>query len=142
MPEGIPYMLTSIYHMPMSIYDMFVTGFITLLMNAILLYLTMKYVEKRAILIAAEIISVEKAGVKEDLQKYVNTEDFQKALYQIGGIFGAGATKGLGLRKGSGRMSMKGIITDLITGFVEKRMEKPPGIQNLKSQDSDTLKSA
>jgi len=115
----------------MEISSIFLLAFLTLIFNAVLFYVTMKYIEKRAILIAAEIISVEKAGIQEDLRKYVNTEDFQKALYQFGVLAGNGLIQGAGIQKGTGKMSIKNLITQGIVGFIQQKAGGLiPGLQN------------
>lgn len=136
----------------MDISNIFLTAFITIVLNAILFYVLLKYVEKRAILIASEIIEVEKAELGDSIRKYVNTEDFQKAIYQFGALFGSGAMAQTGFTKGSGKMNIKSIITQGIASFIQQKVggfmpgqpgqPGQPGIPSLKSKDSDKLTSA
>ena len=55
------------------------------------------------------------------IEGLVSSEKVQKALYTAGGLIGSGASQGLGLQKGSGKMKLQDIAIGLIAGFMQQK---------------------
>lgn len=59
-----------------------------------------------------------KEDAKTELEKWLNSEQGQKALYFIGGLIGNGAATGLGMGKKGGKFKFEDIIGELAVGFL------------------------
>jgi len=97
-------------------------------LNLLIGYYVLKRVRKEAFSLVSEIICVEKGLIKGDLEKWLNSETAQKALYSIGGLIGNGAASGLGIQKGSGKFKWQNLVGDLATQFIQGKLQLPKGI--------------
>lgn len=107
---------------------------IPIILNVIFLFLGMRYAEKRAISIVSSIIATEKATLKPTIEAYINSEQFQKALYSVGGIFGAGAISGTGMGVGKGKMKFQDLLIQLGSKFIDG-LPSRKGLNLLTQQD-------
>lgn len=106
----------------MSLEDIFYGAAIATLCNItvtlILAKLLIKKVETRLL----QSIPILFDTGQQYIEAWLNTENAQKAIYQIGGIIGSGAAAGAGIQKGRGKLSIKNLIGQLIGGFIQQKM--------------------
>ena len=94
-------------------------------------YWAMKRIERRAISLIGEVVAFEKGQIKVDLEKWVNSEVAQKALYSLGGMIGSGAMAGSGLQPKGGKMKFPDLIMQLASTFIQGKLPNINPQQNI-----------
>lgn len=68
-----------------------------------------------------------KNELKTEVEAWLNSEKGQKALYLIGGLLASGMKSGLGIQKGSGKLSLEGLVAQIVGSFIQSRLPQPSG---------------
>lgn len=92
-----------------------------------------------------DVIYELKDDLKADTEQWLNSETGQKAIYQIGGIIGAGAKTGLGLGRGGSKKGLEGLVIDLIGSWLHGKnplQEQPSGNVTLQPNPTQNLNRA
>src|SRR3990170_8418451 len=88
------------------------------IVGPIIAYLT-SYLAKRMV---KNTVKDLKNDLKTELEAWLNSEKGQKALYLVGGLVASGMKSGLGLQKTGGKMSLEGIIAQLVGNFLQAKI--------------------
>lgn len=68
-----------------------------------------------------------KTQLVEEFKVAINDERFQKALFELGGLFASGAKSGLQLPTARGKGGIEGLIMGLIGNFIQNKIGIPGG---------------
>jgi len=71
---------------------------------------------------AKEYVEDFKFTVIEEVKSYVQTEEFAKLLYQVGGLIGNGAKSGFGLQKRGGKMGLQDLIMGIAGNYLQQKI--------------------
>jgi hypothetical protein len=71
-----------------------------------------------------------KSELKDELEKWLNSENGKMALFQIGGLLGQGIKTGVGLDKGKGKGGLEGLVLELAGRFLGNKLGAPSTTEN------------
>jgi len=129
----------------LDMYVVLISGCIPLVLGSILGYFALKRLRIEAISIIGEIIDGEKALIKDEVEKWLNSEAGVKALHSIGSIIGNGAISGAGIPKTSGKFKWQNLIGDIASQFITGKLKLPASVgstQNLKAENTTLIPQA
>ena len=75
-----------------------------------------------------------KSELKAEIEKWLNSENGKMALFQVGGLIGAGVKNGVGLDRGRGKGGLEGLFIDLAGKFLGNKLGVPSTTENSTSQ--------
>lgn len=86
-----------------------------------------------------KLIENEKLTLKNDLEKWINSETGQKAVYMLGGLAAAGMKGGLGLNIKGGKFKIENILAELFGRYAQEKilpklLDTPQNTPNLPDQ--------